>query len=152
MSLLGLVVGVLGVWRITHLLHAENGPGDLIVWLRRRMGQSVIGRAIGCFDCLSLWIAMPFAVAVARSWLDRALVWPALAAGAMIVHRAVIRLERQPAAMYIEDPPEELTDVQLRQQEGDVPGSEPIEGERGASTAADGSRPSSPDDAVRVRR
>ena len=34
-----LILGILGVWRITHLLQAEDGPWDLVVQLRRALGN-----------------------------------------------------------------------------------------------------------------
>mgnify|MGYP006951278468 CR=1 FL=1 len=33
-----LMLGILGVWRITHLLNAEDGPGNIFVRLRRLAG------------------------------------------------------------------------------------------------------------------
>ncbi len=106
MSFLGLVLGVLGVWRVTHLLHAEEGPWQLIGRLRRRMGAGVAGQAMGCFNCLSLWIAAPFALFVAAGWDDRALAWPALSAGAIVLYHVVLRLRPPEAALYQEDPEE----------------------------------------------
>ena len=115
MSWVALVVGILGVWRITHLLSAENGPGDLFLRLRLFLGRSLAGQAIECFDCLSLWVAIPFALALGASWLDRLLWWPALSGGAMVIYRAVSRSMPDSVALYFEDPPEETSDVQLPQ-------------------------------------
>jgi hypothetical protein len=114
-SLVALVVGVLGVWRITPLLSVENGPGDLFVRLRLFLGRGLVGQAIECFDCLSLWVAIPFALALGASWLDRLLWWPALSGGAMVISRAVSRSTPDPVALYVEDPQEETPHVQLRQ-------------------------------------
>ena len=33
---LQVVVSLLAVWRVTHLLHVESGPWDLLAALRRR--------------------------------------------------------------------------------------------------------------------
>jgi hypothetical protein len=118
-SFLALTLGVLGVWRVTHLLHAEEGPWEMVIRLRRLMGTSILGRAMDCFDCLSLWVAAPCAWLVGPTWLDRALWWPALSAGAMVLHRVVSRLEPPRAAVYEEDLPEEPRDVQLRTEAGD---------------------------------
>ena len=106
---------MLGVWRVAHLLHAENGPWDVVVRLRRALGTSVVGRAMDCFDCLSLWVALPFATVVGEAWLERLLVWPALSGAAMIVNRGVLHLRPPAAALYVEDQPGEAEDVQLRQ-------------------------------------
>lgn len=113
------ILGLLGVWRVTHLLHAEDGPGEVFVKLRRLAGNSVIGQAMDCFYCLSLWVAAPFALLIGGSWPERALLWPALSAGAIALDLAMQRLK--PATVrYAEDEPEpqpqskqEGSDVQL---------------------------------------
>jgi len=56
-----LLLGALVVWRLTHLLHAEDGPWDLLRRLRERLGEGFGGRLLDCFYCLSLWIAAPAA-------------------------------------------------------------------------------------------
>jgi hypothetical protein len=123
MSGAGIALGILGVWRISHLLHAENGPGDVVVKLRRALGNSVAGRAMDCFDCLSMWVALPFALVVGDGWREIVLAWPALSAAAMVLNRAVLRLRPPAVASYVEDPPtassEESDDVQLRQSTGE---------------------------------
>jgi hypothetical protein len=123
MSGAGIALGILGVWRISHLLHAENGPGDVVVKLRRALGNSVAGRAMDCFDCLSMWVALPFALVVGEGWREMVLAWPALSAAAMVLNRAVLRLRPNTAATYVEDPREpaasqEIDHVQLRQGTG----------------------------------
>jgi hypothetical protein len=105
-SFLGLTIGILGVWRVTHLLHAEAGPWQLSSRLRRFLGTSVAGEAMGCFNCLSLWIAVPFAWLVGAGWQDRVLTWPALSAGAIVLDHIVFRLQPPVAAVYEEDPGE----------------------------------------------
>ena len=82
-----LAVGVLGVWRITHLLQAEDGPWDLVLRLRRRAGDRVFGQLLDCFYCLSLYVALPFAWLCGTAWLERLLLWPALSAGAILLER-----------------------------------------------------------------
>jgi hypothetical protein len=42
-----LVLGVLAVWGITRLLHAEDGPWDLVVHLRRSAGDGFWGKVAG---------------------------------------------------------------------------------------------------------
>lgn len=107
------ILGILGVWRITHLLHAEEGPGQVVVKLRRAAGDGVLGQAMDCFQCLSLWIAAPFAVLIGQGWLERTLLWPALSAGAIALEVILQRLK--PAGVhYFEDEPEqEKSHVQL---------------------------------------
>ena len=50
-----LILGVLAVWRVTHLLHAEAGPWDVFERARRRLGEGFWGSLTSCFLCLSLW-------------------------------------------------------------------------------------------------
>ena len=78
----------LAVWRVTHLLAEEDGPGDAVVRLRKRLGDSIAGKAMDCFFCLSLWIAAPFALLLARDPLGWALMWLALSGAACLLQRA----------------------------------------------------------------
>ena len=82
-----LLLGVLGVWRITHLLQAEDGPGDVIVRIRRAAGDSSVGRLLDCFYCLSLWVSLPMALIIGRNAIERVLLWLALSAGAILLER-----------------------------------------------------------------
>ena len=88
-----LVVGILVVWRITHLLFAEDGPWDAIIWLRRQAGTGFWGKLLDCFYCLSLWIAAPLAMLLGSGWEGRLLLWPALSAGAILLERLTSRDE-----------------------------------------------------------
>lgn len=106
-----LIINVLGVWRITHLLQAEDGPWDLVVRLRRKAGDTLWGRLLDCFYCLSLWIALPFAAGLGADWKEAILLWPALSAAAILLERITV-----PAtAAYVEDEVKEETDVVLWQ-------------------------------------
>ena len=81
------VLAVLATWRITHLLAREDGPADLIVRLRRRLGQSFAGRLMDCFYCLSFWVAAPITFFVGRNPLDLFMIWLALSGGACLLER-----------------------------------------------------------------
>lgn len=87
-ELYGLLLGVLGVWRITHLIQAEDGPWDVVVRLRVRAGAGILGDLMDCFYCLSLWTALPFAYVLGATWLQYLLLWPGLSAGAILLERA----------------------------------------------------------------
>ncbi len=87
MNFYDLVLGVLGVWRITHLLNAEDGPGDAVVRLRRAAGTGFWASVLDCFQCLSLWIAAPFAIVLGKSALECVLLWPALSGAAILLER-----------------------------------------------------------------
>jgi hypothetical protein len=82
------VVSVLAVWRATHLLHAEDGPWDLLARLRRLAGRLGAARVVDCFYCLSLWVSLPLAALVADDWLGWVVLWLGLSGGAILVHRA----------------------------------------------------------------
>ncbi|MGJ5816644.1 hypothetical protein [Paludibaculum fermentans] len=93
-----LIVSVLAVWRVTHLLCEEDGPGDLFARLRRALGNGFFGRMLDCFYCLSLWVAAPAAWFLGSNWLDRSLLWLGLSGGAILVERATHRAPAAPAA------------------------------------------------------
>ena len=106
LPLTSLLVGVLAVWRITHLLWAEDGPGDIFVRLRRLVGDGFFGRLLDCFYCLSLWIALPFAWVLGGTWIDRVLLWFSLSGGAILLERATARTlaAPPPPAIWHEKP------------------------------------------------
>jgi hypothetical protein len=60
----------LAVWRLTHLFALEDGPGDFVYYLRKKLGNSIFGKAMDCFYCLSIWIALPFAFFLFRDWFS----------------------------------------------------------------------------------
>jgi len=95
---LDLAVGVLGVWRLTHLLAAEDGPAGILARFRRRLGEGFWGSLLDCFYCLSLWTAAPFALLLRKDGSGRCLLWLALSAGAILVERVTAR-----PATFIED-------------------------------------------------
>jgi len=80
-----LVLGVLAVWRVTHLLHVEHGPWGVLAALRDVAAGAGAGELFDCFFCLTLWTAIPAALWIATTWTDRILVWLALSAGAILV-------------------------------------------------------------------
>jgi hypothetical protein len=96
-----LLLGVLCVWRITHLCQAEDGPWDVVVRIRRAAGDGFWGRLLDCFYCLSLWVAAPVACVIAQAAVERVLSWLALSAGAILLERATT--ERTRPAMFVED-------------------------------------------------
>lgn len=114
----GLLIGALCVWRVTHLLQAEDGPFDAVVRLRRLAGPGFWGALMDCFACLSVWIAAPFAVLLAEPWRERLLLWPALSAAAILIER--VTSAKPPPALYVEEPPEEGAHVVLRSEAGAV--------------------------------
>ena len=83
-----LTLGILGVWRVTHLLAAEDGPWGAIGHIRLRLGNGVWGRLLDCFYCLSLWVAAPFAWLLGATVKESLLLWLAMSGGAILLKRA----------------------------------------------------------------
>src|SRR5690348_4624372 len=103
MSFYWLLLGVLSVWRVTHLLYGEDGPWDVFIRLRKRAGAGFWGGLLDCFYCLSLWVAAPFAWLLGVTWGERLLLWLALSAGAILLERVTSRERAAPPAPYVED-------------------------------------------------
>jgi hypothetical protein len=117
MTYLETILGLLAVWRVTHLLLAEDGPWDLSVRLRRAAGPGFWGKLLDCFQCLSLWVAAPAALVLARGWRDRPLLWLALSGGAILLERATGRPDPFPTTLVSEDEQKlEVHDELLRQE------------------------------------
>jgi hypothetical protein len=81
------LVSALAVWRLTHLLAAEDGPWNLLLRFRRFLGNTAWGSMMDCFNCLSLWIAIPFTFFITDGWLGRLVVWFAASGAACLINR-----------------------------------------------------------------
>jgi len=79
----GFGLGVLAVWRVTHLLHVEHGPWGIFARSRAAAERLGFGELVLCFFCLSLWTAAPLAYLIASTWPGVAVTWLALSAGAI---------------------------------------------------------------------
>jgi hypothetical protein len=117
-----LALTILSVWRVTHMLQAEDGPGDIFVRLRRRAGNGFWGKLLDCFYCLSVWVALPCAWLVGSDGKERFFLWLAGSAGAILVEAASSHTVSPPPATYVEDQGEEY--VMLRQRERGTAGDE----------------------------
>ena len=82
-------LGALAVWRVTHLLHAEPGPGRVLQTLRRWAGES---SSLACFYCLSLWVSVPVALVIGQTWLEQTLLWLALSAAGIALELLLDRI------------------------------------------------------------
>ena len=112
-----MILAALAVWRVTHLLHAEAGPGQVFDRLRSGVGVGFIGQALACFYCLSLWVAAPLALWIADPWPERVLLWLALSAAAILLQRLTARPTEAAVASYREDPlPAERSDAHVQLQ------------------------------------
>ncbi|HSZ51540.1 MAG TPA: hypothetical protein VK801_08200 [Caulobacteraceae bacterium] len=81
------VLAALATWRVSHLLAAEDGPGDVIFHLRRKLGTGWLGSLADCFNCLSLFVAAPVALFVSRQPIVWVVAWLALSGGACLLER-----------------------------------------------------------------
>ena len=101
------LIALLATWRVSHFLAREDGPAGVVLRLRR-----VLGSALDCFKCLSLWIAAPFACFVTLEPLPLVVTWLALSGGASLLDAATSE------AVVIQDlsqsPKEEHRDGVLR--------------------------------------
>ena len=95
-----IALAALAVWRVTHVLHAEDGPWNAGTRLRRAAGQGVIGQALDCFNCLSLWVSLPVAAIAGGDWRQALLLWLGLSGAAIVLERITA------PATFIEDPPQ----------------------------------------------
>ena len=78
-------LAALATWRVTHLLVNEDGPADAIVHVREKLGDSQLGALMDCFQCASMWVALPFAFFAAKKPADRAVAWLALSGTACLL-------------------------------------------------------------------
>jgi len=83
----GFIICTLAVWRITHLLSQEDGPFDTVIKFRKLFGQGFFGNLLDCFYCLSIWIAVPFAILLCDGWLSGITIWLALSGAACLLFK-----------------------------------------------------------------
>jgi hypothetical protein len=91
MSFYLLTLGILATWRVTHFLQAEDGPGDIVVRVRARLGDGHLGKLLDCFYCLSVWVAVPLAVWIGQRWDEKVLLVLGFSGGAILLERATDR-------------------------------------------------------------
>ena len=100
LNFVAVVPAVLAVWRVTHLLVAEDGPWNAFAHLRHAAAVVRLRRLADCFYCASIWIAIPFALLIAREWRGLAMCIPALSGGAIVLERFTAHND---AAVWIEE-------------------------------------------------
>jgi hypothetical protein len=107
--IVSLLIGALCCWRVTHLLNAEDGPGEILARFRRLAGDGFLGQLLDCFYCLSLWVAAPFAVLLGTAWREGVLLWLSISAAAILLERTTSRDPMTPLVR------EEIDDELLRE-------------------------------------
>lgn len=95
-------LAVLATWRVTYLLASEDGPADLVIRFRALLGQSLAGKLMDCFHCLSLWIAAAAALFVSRRPVEWLFCWLAVSGAACLLERlshepVIVQSVAQPA-------------------------------------------------------
>ena len=113
------LLGTLSVWRITHLLSAEDGPWDVVVRLRQNAGEGFLGQLLDCFYCLSIWVSAPLAIFLGKGLGNRILLWPALSAGAILLERVTDHRYDETPALFVEESEDE--NVMLWREKSSVP-------------------------------
>jgi len=82
-----LTLCVFATWRVSHLVAHEDGPFDMIVRLRARAGNRMLGRLMDCPYCLSLWIAAPAAFLLASQFPEWCVVWLGISGGSSLLEK-----------------------------------------------------------------
>ena len=102
MNTLRIVLAILAVWRLTHLLHAEDGPLRIFARCRNWLRRMSLSGASDCFYCLSLWVSAPFAMMLGSQWEDRVTLWLALSGAAILANRLT---EEEPEGAWFHEEP-----------------------------------------------
>lgn len=113
-------LAALATWRTTHLITEEDGPAGLVLKLRSTLGTNLLGTLMDCFQCLSLWTAVPFTFSITRSLPEWLLVWLALSGAACLLER--FGAARSDGSAYPLNFPEDHDHVGLRARRSDTAG------------------------------
>jgi hypothetical protein len=73
------VLASLAVWRISFLLVREDGPGKVLMRLRKRVEKCFLGELLKCVKCTGVWVSLPFAIYVGGDFWQIVVVWLAIA-------------------------------------------------------------------------
>ena len=98
-----LIIGLLSVWRVTHLLHTEDGPFEIFFRMRQRLRTGFLGSLFHCFYCLSIWVAIPAAIWFGHAFMDTLLLVLSFSGGAILLERITSKTNENQIAHYIED-------------------------------------------------
>lgn len=85
MQPLTFALAALAVYRLSRMITDEEGPFSVFTKLRGRFKpEDWIGRGLECIMCVSVWVALPFALYIGGDWL---LTWPALSAVTVVIRK-----------------------------------------------------------------
>ena len=90
------IVSAIAVWRVTHMLQDEQGPGRIVERFRglfvKKDGDqwtnpdSLWAQGFLCFYCLSMWTALPAAIWLAQDAIQFIAYWFALSGAAVFIN------------------------------------------------------------------
>jgi len=69
------------------LIAFEDGPGDLILKIRKSAGNGWRGKLMDCPYCLSLWVSFPMAMLFSKTINQFLLNWLALSGASVIIEK-----------------------------------------------------------------
>jgi len=118
MTTLSIAISALAIWRLTHLLQAEDGPFRMFARSRTWLRRMSISGITDCFYCLSLWVAAPFAAILEARLKERLILWLALSGAAILIDR-LAEGELQYAPFYEEPYREEQSLCRVAETEED---------------------------------
>lgn len=88
------VLSALAVYYLTYCITQLDGPGDVFLKLRDKWLSGVFRDAVSCFYCLSVYIAVPFALMQYTSLYGFVIMTFGIAGGAVVIYEVVERLKR----------------------------------------------------------
>ncbi len=75
-------ISVLACWRLVYLITEEHGPYNILlrmrVWAHKR---DIDWINVDCAYCMSVWLAVPFAIYLAKDFWQFLIYWFAIAGG-----------------------------------------------------------------------
>ena len=101
-----LVVGTLATWRVSRLIVTEDGPGQVVVRLRKAVDDTPLAGLMDCFACTSVWIG----AGVAAVMFGGRLPLRDVAVGALALSGAALLIEEATRRGYL---PEQVKDSPL---------------------------------------
>jgi hypothetical protein len=97
----------------------KTAPRIIIVRFRAALGDSLVGKLMDCFNCLSLWIAAVAALFVTRQPLEWLFGWLAISGGGCLLerlgHKAILI---QPATEALEGELDHVLRSEARDNQG----------------------------------
>lgn len=97
------ILAVLATWRLSHLLSKEDGPFDIIYRVRVQLGHGFFGSLLDCFYCLSIWMAIPFAIWLGAGWKFWLLFTLAISGAACLLEKLTDKNNPPTNTQYSED-------------------------------------------------